>query len=522
MAMGLIRCVSQAGVKRDGTALDGNNYSDATWCRFQRGLPRKIGGYSVVSPYLNGISRALHAQSSNGAQYYVSGHANGLDSLQIDSTGLASLVINRTPSGFTASPNTNWQFDVQYDNATNKTLLFAFAGQSLLTPSNQTNSAIYWGNVYDNTPMVPITPGAGGLTTQVSGGICSLAPYLIIFGNDGLWGWSTPGYPTNFDNSASNPLGALYTGETRVTSQKILRGIPLRGGGGYSPNGLFWSIDSVVRATFTGIPNGTWQWDQLTTQSSLLSDRCVIENDGTFYWAGVDRFLMFNGVIQEIPNEMNLNWFYDGINPAYAGKSFAMKVPRYGEIWWCYPRGMNTECSHAVIYNYREKSWYDTPLPNLGRSSGFHGDTLVGTVATGVTPNKRGLYNLWRHEVGTDEVDGASTSSVPSSFSTNYLSGFSGQPPSNAGITISCLQPDFVQTGDMTVTVLKKNNAKAPEYAGKTATIFADPTDALEQITPLKDTAKIMRLQFTSNTVGGDYQMGQTMMEVGSDGEKDL
>ena len=32
---------SDPGIKRDGTKLEGNNYVDGQWVRFQRGLPRK-------------------------------------------------------------------------------------------------------------------------------------------------------------------------------------------------------------------------------------------------------------------------------------------------------------------------------------------------------------------------------------------------------------------------------------------------------------------------------------------------
>ena len=36
---------SQPGIKRDGTQFEGDFYVDGQWVRFQRGLPRKIGGY---------------------------------------------------------------------------------------------------------------------------------------------------------------------------------------------------------------------------------------------------------------------------------------------------------------------------------------------------------------------------------------------------------------------------------------------------------------------------------------------
>lgn len=520
MTLGLIRCASAAGVKRDGTQLDGHNYSDATWCRFQRSLPRKIGGYQVVSQYLSGLSRNLLTQSQNGSEFYSSGWAGGLDALQVPGSGLATFPIQRALPGFTPDPTNTWQFDVQFDNDSGQNLLFAFAGQNLINPAANANFDVYWGNVYDGsamTTLASVNPDSG-LALAVSGGLVSLAPYLILYGNDGYFAWSRPGFPLDFTSTANPAL----TGATRITSQKIIRGIPLRAGGGYSPAGLFWSVDSLLRATFVGITNTTWQFDSLTTESSVLSDRSIIEYDGAFFWAGVDRFLTFNGVVAEVPNDLNLNWFYEGINKAYASKCFAMKFPRWGEIWWCYPRGSATECSHAVIYNVREKTWYDTPLPNSGRSAGYRGDSLVGGLMSGVLPNRQGLFNLWRHDVGTNEVSGSSVVSVPSSFTTEIYSDFNQQPPSDDGITIQNLQPDFVLSGNLTVTPLKRNNANSPEYAGDVATIYNEPSNPLLQITPLKESAKMIRLKFESNQLGGDYQMGQTMMEIGPDSEKDL
>ena len=548
--MGMMRVMSAPGVDRDSSTLAVKAYSDAQWCRWQRGLPRKMGGYKVTEPYLTAISRALFTQALSGFRYTTSGHQSGTDQFTIDNTGVSSTVSNPvypatthpTTTGLTTSPLNTWQFETQYDNATGQSLLFSFCGQNLLDPTNGSNFPLYYQPTY--TPGATPTQVAGygtgsdghGGTQQalfpngISGGICSLAPYLTVYGNNGFFAWSSPGYPTDFTGTSQ---GSLYVGATEITNQKILKGLPLRGGGGFSPNGLYWSVDSLVRATFIGITNGTWQFDQITTQSSVLSDRCIIEHDGTFYWAGVDRFLQFNGVVTEIPNQMNLNWFYDNINPTYAGKSFVMKVPRYGEIWWCYPRGANTECSHAVIYNYREKTWYDTALPNMGRSSGLHADNFVGNLMGGILPyttsqsgSPQTYYNLWEHETGHDEISSTVPVSILSSFTTAPITSFDAEPPTDDGITIGTMQPDLIQTGEMTVTVLKQNNANSAVYPGTSAILYDNATmesatGALDTLTNLKDTAKIIQLQFVSNTVGGDYQMGRTMLEVNVDGVRD-
>jgi len=91
-----------------------------------------------------------------------------------------------------------------------------------------------------------------------------------------------------------------------------------------------------------------------------------------YYWCGVDRFLLYNGVVKEIPNTFNQNYFFDNLNYAAREKVWVTKVPRFGEIWWFYPSGSATECNNAVIYNVRENVWYDAGFA-LGaqRSAGY-------------------------------------------------------------------------------------------------------------------------------------------------------
>jgi len=543
--MAIIPLQSAPGVQRDGTMLASKAYTDALWCRFQRGLPRKMGGYKVIQPFLTGIGRNIFSQAQTGYRYLDVGHQTGVDEFTMDNFGVTSAVqdptfpptTNPTTVTVSQSPLNSWQFESQFDNASGNMLLFAHCAQNILDPTNAANFPLYARNIYtQGSPFVQVqgfgtgSDGHGGtqqalFPNGISGGIVSLAPYMIVYGNNGFFAWSAPGDPTDFTGVSQ---GSLFVGATEITNQKILKGIPLRGGGGFSPAGMFWSIDSVIRATFIGITNGTWQFDQLTTQSSLLSDRSVIENDGTFYWAGTDRFLMYNGVIQEIPNSMNLNWFYDNLNIANAGKSFAFKIPRWGEIWWCYPRGSNTECSHAVIYNYREKYWYDTPLPTGLRSAGLHGDSLVGNImcdTTGyqsqITGGNKTYFNMWQHESGVDLVNGTILDAVPSFYTTAPITNLTIQQPNDTAISVENLQPDFIQSGDMLATVLKQNNARAPVVTGTQAVIQAVPSNPLNQKVPLKDTAKIIRIQIQSNTVGGTFQAGASVLDVESADSRD-
>mgnify|MGYP003347116425 FL=1 len=66
------------GIQRDGTLFDAPCYVDGEWCRFQRGRPRKIGGYNGIFLNASGISRGMIMQSQSGINYVYSGQSDGV------------------------------------------------------------------------------------------------------------------------------------------------------------------------------------------------------------------------------------------------------------------------------------------------------------------------------------------------------------------------------------------------------------------------------------------------------------
>jgi hypothetical protein len=154
-------------------------------------------------------------------------------------------------------------------------------------------------------------------------------------------------------------------------------------------------LDSLIRVSYApqslGIagtqnfaPPTFWRYDIISSQTSIMSSQSVIEYDGIYYWCGVDRFLMYNGVVKEIPNAMNQNWFFDNLNYQQRQKVWAQKVPRFGEIWWYYPRGNATECTDAIVYNVRENTWYDAgEALGARRSAGYFSQVFAYPVNAG-------------------------------------------------------------------------------------------------------------------------------------------
>lgn len=531
MAEQIVQIKSLPGIKRDGTKFEGDNYVDGQWVRFQRGLPRKIGGYRSINKYLLGVARTLLEYTQDSLTYVHAGSANLLERFYIDGSYNTSVIANRTPvTGFTAADANLWQFDVAYDT-TNGNQLVAQVAPNLNCICNSEGGELFTGDLLGTGALTPVT--AVPANFNCTGGVVTLPPYTFAFGNDGYVAWSVPNGPADFTSSGA--------GNAYITGQKVVKGMPLRGGPGNSPSGLFWSADALIRASYVG-GTAVFQFDTISTQSSIMSAACVIEYDGIFYWIGTDRFLSFNGVVREIDNNLSLNFFFDNINMAHRQKVFALKVPRYGEIWWCFPKGDSTEPNHAIIYNVRENTWYDTALPNGGRAAGLFpavfrkplmsgsepyflpddtrvtqgGDTRITEDGddTRVTEDSGSpRYKFWVHEVGANEIDGINENPIQSYFETADIS-MPVMSQKNNALQVLLMEPDFVQSGPLTVQVKGRANARAQEVDGDIMTIPEVPATPQEQVVFFKTQRRELRFRFESNCIDGDYQMGLVLAHL--------
>jgi hypothetical protein len=504
-----IRIISSPGIKRDGTLLEGDNYVDGQWMRFNRGLPRKMQGYrnvvsaSVATEKVYG----LHAFAQSGQEYLHAGSTSKLLQYVLDYNSTFIGATDRTPvGGFNPNYPYLWQMCAMYDTNSGNTRIIAHPGQNLTAIDSPDNTNIFYGDI----------TGTGALTylnnaTAVSGGICYIAPFLFKFGNFGLIEWSVVNNPNDWLTGLGTAGGP---GSARVTGSKVIRGMPLRGSGS-GPAAIFWSLDSLIRATFTPT-NATFAFDTLSDEISVLATMGIVEVDGVYYWPAVDRFMMFNGVVREVPNQFNNNWFFDNLNYQWRQKCFALKIPRWGEIWWCYPRGTATECTDAVIYNYRDNIWYDTVLPNGGRTSGTFANTYEHPFMTGLAPSASGSYPLWKHEeTSSDEINGTAINAIRSFFRTNEITMLDAQQAADKATRVALIEPDFVQSGDMSVTVIGRANARATEVASPPIVFPDDATDLPnQQILPLQEVRRLMSFQFESNVLGGDYEMGKCYAHV--------
>ena len=488
------------GIKRDGTVVDGDQFSDGQWVRFQRGRPKKMGGYTVFAQSSQGIVRSIQVVPNGNKFRTTYGTSQGIFSLDLATDLSTSGTTTRTPSDY-APGDYLWQTDVMYDAAvgSSKALTFWHACNALSSINDSTASAVFYGDAYGATALTPIV-GLG-----VSGGVCAATPHLVVYGSDGLVGWSNDNEPTNFTTGNA--------GFTRATALKIVKALPLKGAG-YTPSLLLWSLDSVIRMyRTTGVE--IFKFDPVTTESSILAQNSVIEYDGMFFWVGNDRFFVYaGGQVQELPNDMSQNWFFDNVNYAAAQKIWATKVTRYGEIWWFYPRGTATECTDAVIFNVRQKIWYDA---NLSRTAGTSVKSFTHPIwADGISDPDTGGYDVHVHETGYNKVKGGAASAIPSWFETcdfGYPTG--GNVPQNQeeGLNrwtrVVRVEPDFLMNGTMTMDVVGREFPQGPDSITATVTF-----DSNAQRIDVRTQMRHPRLRFTSNILDGYYEMGRTLLHL--------
>jgi hypothetical protein len=459
---------TKSGIQRDGTTLDRDYYQDGEWVRFQRGRPRKIGGYREMTNQIKGLSRGIYVDSLDGFNRIFSGYNDGLERFECDNNGVgagiteynmnggpilttgtlvggttytngtytavtltggsgsgakATIVVSGAAvssvtittagngyvvgdtlsalaasiggtgtgfsvkaatvgSSFTASDFNLWQFDGFFDaTGDGNNLLLAHPGQNLAQIDSTTSTAVLAGSP-SGSVMYPLKDTSGstptGATISVEGGVVSLHPYVFVYGDNGLIKNCSAGNVFDWNSADSN--------EVNVSSQKIVKGLSVRGGSN-APSGLFWALDSLIRVSYAPTTVGAqtlyWRYDTVGS-STILSSQSVIEYDGIYYWCGVDRFLIYNGVIKELPNEFNQNYFFDNLNYAQRQKVWATKVPRFGEIWWFYPKGDSEECNDAIIYNIREGCWYDAgSAVGASRTAGYFSQVFRFPVMAG-------------------------------------------------------------------------------------------------------------------------------------------
>jgi hypothetical protein len=155
------------------------------------------------------------------------------------------------------------------------------------------------------------------------------------------------------------------------------------------------------------------------------------------------------------------------------------------------------------------------------RGTGYTvGDFLSASLPAGagfvLTVNSTMTFvSLWQHEIGVDVVKGSIVEAIESYFETSDLGFVAGGPSQpammgeNKWLRLERVEPDFVQSGQMSLQITGRPFAQAQDVTSDP--YYFDPdTGKID----MREQRREIRLKFTSNVQGGNYEMGRVLMDA--------
>lgn len=509
------------GIKRDGTAFQGEYCTDGQWMRFQRGRPRKIGGYiAIPGKAYNPAVINLMTFSAQGKSFWAVNQRGVNESgyvfiyegseMFIKSIHFGNVAggywLMEGPVLYEGTPHFLINFVQDWSNilsdATCNLYLFPLRKNYEMREQDQVNLDLRDGN---NAPLI------------LNGGMRLVPPYLFVWGMNGAVAWSSPSDIRIFalKDGQDKPTGA---GSIAISNDKVIQGYPIRAGA-QSPAVLFWTLNSLVRILNVGVDQVTFKADVISKNVSILSRLSVVEYDGLFFWPGTDRFFVYNGTVQEVPNTLNLDYFFDNVDMDKRQQVVGVRNQKYGEIWWFYPdkRDNKPYNTRALIYNKRENTWYDT---KINRDAAWYDDAQGLLLAAGKAQDTDILWQIWQHEQGTvGQNYQRQVFPIPASLQTPVISWASvGPQKEEIGmdrlITLERIEPDFKfrkgvpeeKSPSLTIQIKKRKYAQSPEETVEIPNPVTPETAKLTTVVA----GRQMSLVLSSED---DFQMGHPLLQ---------
>lgn len=523
MAANLFPLIYNPGIQRDGTTFQSEYCTDGQWIRFQRGKVKKIGGMkgAVTTAGSERVTNLTIFPWENGREILIFICSELGLYAQINSSDWVFIRNNNLLQG-ALGPTVTWETETVVDKGSNKTYIVFMQNNNAVNINDNSQSLFYRKEIataLDGAAEQILANPNPRVNLLINGGLVFAAPYLFIYGSNGLVQYSRSTDPFNFTGADS--------GSQNISTDKVIFGSPIRGGSN-SPSLLFWTLSTVVRMTNAteNTPGAITKFttDVISKSSSILSSKCVVEYDGLFFWPGTDRFFVYNGIVQEMDNRLNLNYFYDNIDMDRRQQVFGVKNTKYGEIWWFYPvKNVLGANSRAVVYNKRENFWYDTAI---SRTAGVFSSDFGFMSTYGKFLVQGGDEdNIWKHEVGVIEDAAAggarSVAPIPSFFTTPIFSWVAFPPKVSKASYVSSqlinrwtdlqrIEPDFIPGNGRSTLQVRVNTR---EYA-QSPIIVGDPVEFYSNTlkVDMRAQGRNMSLTFSSNDV---FEVGQIMLLLG-------
>ena len=356
------------GLVRSGTVYQtpAGRFYDGNLIRFDGQVRKPMKGWATgLAGTLTGNPRCAFAWKDNDGLPFA---AFGTHSALFAHDG--STLDDITPSGFVAGDANASQWTI--DNF-----------GELLVACNDANEAIYeW------------QPGGGGDATVITNSPDALS--VVVTPERFPFALGADGDPRRvaFPDGENR---TVWTPSTTNRAREILLQTPgvLMCGARVSGGTLIWTTHDIHFARYIGLPD-VYQIKPVGNQCGIVGKHAYATVDQLAYWMGENNFWVWAGYAEPLPCEISDDIFKN-INQTHRHKVWCEHRSAEGEIWFNYPRGDATECSHAAIYCYRAPQHWNHV--ELARNCGFE----AGAFSWPVRVTSAGA--MLKHETGWNYSD---------------------------------------------------------------------------------------------------------------------
>ena len=313
-------------------------------------------------------------------------------------------------------------------------------------------------------------------------------PLLIRFSNQDE--------PENFTPSTLNSAGFIKvsSGSQIVTAFRTRQEI------------LVFTDMSVHSMQFLGTTD-VFGLQELETNISIASPRCVAGASNVVYWMGADKFYVYNGKVDTLPCTLR-DFVFNDINFDALAYVYAGTVESQSEIWWFYPSKNSSTNDSYIVYNYKDGIWF---YGSLNRSAWLDSNLRQFPQAVG----DNFVYN---HEVGNDADGSAMTAFITSSdFDIGDGDKFT---------LVKRIIPDVDFTGSNASEPRVKMTVKPRNFPGSTYSVENDKNvietsvNVYTEQVFLRARARQMGFKITSDSLGTTWKLGSPRLDGRPDGRR--
>ena len=329
------------------------------------------------------------------------------------------------------------------------------------------------------------TPFSGLVTEEDTG---TFDPLLIRFADQDN--------PEDFKPTTTNSAGFL-----RVSS-----GSSIVGAFRTRQETLVFTDMSVHSLQFLGTTE-VFSLQELETNISICSPRCIAVASNVLFWMGTDKFYLYNGRVDTLPcslrdhvfNDLNFN----ALTYVYAGT-----IEAHNEIWWFYPSKDSDTNDSYVTYNYKDNLWF---YGKLNRSAWLDANLRQ-------FPQAVGENTLFDHENGVD-ADGSAMESFITSSDFDIGDG-------DKFTLVRRIIPDIDFTGSNAAEPRVKMTVKPRDFPGSVyrieddANVIETSVGVYTDQVYLRARARQIGFKITSDTLGTMWKLGSPRLDGRPDGRR--